>query len=101
MTPPFPRRRAALGSPPVFSKSSPHFVERTPEIARLSRPRNPTQVQNLLTQMQSRFQQMSDSIINRIDEMGERIDDLERSVQDLVSQAEEGDVENKGAVSKQ
>ena len=51
--------------------------------------------------MQSRFQQMSDSIINRIDEMGERIDDLERSVQDLVSQAEEGDVENKGAVSKQ
>ena len=101
MTPPFPRRRAALGSTPVFSKSSPHFVEQTPEIARLSRPRNPTQVQNLLTQMQSRFQQMSDSIINRIDEMGERIDDLERSVQDLVSQAEEGDGENKGAVSKQ
>ena len=82
------RGRAALGSPPVFSKSSPHFVERTPEIARLSRPRNPTQVQNLLTQMQSRFQTMSDSIITRIDEMGERIDDLERSVQDLVTQAD-------------
>ena len=43
---------------------------------------------------------MSDSIITRIDEMGERIDDLERSVQDLVSQAEEGDGEDKGAVSK-
>ena len=95
---------AFVSAPPVpsrFFKVVPLFVERTPEIARLSRPRDPTQVQNLLTQMQSRFQQMSDSIITRIDEMGERIDDLERSVQDLVSQAEEGDGEDKGAVSKQ